>query len=141
MCAALLGLMLVCSMRRKPGATDLGVAVGGDLADGGGAVEADVKVAGAGDFDAGYALGERGGELRGELGRDDAGGLAGGRLASSKATGRASSPSAMVGGCSTTSCGRVTPYSVARRAWMRAISDCWTMRYMLAIHRSERLFA
>ena len=40
---------------------DVGVLVGGDAADGGGAVEADVQVAGAGDFHAGYAFGEGGG--------------------------------------------------------------------------------
>ena len=37
----------------EAGAADVGVLVGGDAADGGGAVETDVEVAGAGDFDAG----------------------------------------------------------------------------------------
>ncbi len=40
----------------EAGASDVGVLVGGDAADGGGAVEADVEVAGSGDFDAGDAF-------------------------------------------------------------------------------------
>ena len=40
----------------EAGAADVGVLVGGDAADGGGAVEADVEVACAGDFDAGDAF-------------------------------------------------------------------------------------
>jgi hypothetical protein len=40
----------------EAGATDVGVLVGGDAADGGGAVEADVEVAGSCDFDAGDAF-------------------------------------------------------------------------------------
>src|SRR5205823_8711557 len=37
-------------------ATDVGVLIGGDAADGGGAVETDVEITGAGDFDAGDAF-------------------------------------------------------------------------------------
>ncbi len=40
----------------EAGAADVGVLVGGDAADGGGAVEADVEVAGSCDFDAGDAF-------------------------------------------------------------------------------------
>jgi hypothetical protein len=85
----------------EAGAADVGVLVGGDLPDSGGAVEADVEVAGAGDFDRGDAwhlelafssAASSVAMARGALRR---------RLASSKATGRASSPRAMFGGCST----------------------------------------
>ena len=40
----------------EAGAADVGVLVGGDAADGGGAVETDVEVACSGDFDAGDAF-------------------------------------------------------------------------------------
>ena len=62
----------------EAGAADVGVLVGGDAADGGGAVETDVEVAGAGDFDAGdaFEFGEGGGEFGGEFGCDGAGGFA-----------------------------------------------------------------
>ncbi len=40
----------------EAGAADVGMLVGGDAADGGGAVEADVEVAGSGDFNAGYTF-------------------------------------------------------------------------------------
>src|ERR1700733_6180752 len=53
------------------------------------------------------------------------------RLASSKATGRASSPRAMLGGCSTTRFVSVMSYFARRMAWMRANRDCWIVRYML----------
>src|SRR5260370_38875544 len=53
------------------------------------------------------------------------------RLASSKATGRASSPRAMLGGCSTTRFVSVMSYFARRMAWMRAKRDCWIVRYML----------
>ena len=43
----------------EAGAADVGVLVGGDVTDDGGAVEADVEVAGASDFYAGDAFGER----------------------------------------------------------------------------------
>ncbi len=109
----------------EAGAADVGVLVGGDAADGGGAVEADVEIAGAGDFDAGdaFSVGRAAvssaassvAMARGALRR---------RLASSKATGRASSPRAMLGGCSTASCVRVTSYLARRMAWMRARRDC-----------------
>ena len=118
----------------EAGAADVGVLVLSDTAGDVGTVEADVEVSGAGGLDGGDAFGERGGELgassvamaRGALRR---------RLASSKATGRASSPRAMEGGCSTARLGSVMEYFCARMAWMRATSDCWIVRYMLRIHR------
>src|SRR5216683_2778417 len=62
----------------EAGAADLGVLVGRDAADGGGAIEADVEVARSGDLDAGYSLefGERRGQLCCKLGRDGARGFA-----------------------------------------------------------------
>jgi hypothetical protein len=62
----------------KAGTANVGVAVGGDGAHGGGAVEADVEVAGAGDLDTGDAwdLIERGIQLGGEFDRDRTGGFA-----------------------------------------------------------------
>jgi len=88
MCAALLGLMLVCSTRRNPD-TDIGVIVGGDASGDGDAVEADVEVAGAGDFDGGDARdrAEICVQVSGQFGGDGAGALRS-FLASSKARGR-----------------------------------------------------
>ena len=114
----------------EAGTADVGVLVCRDLAGDGGAVETDVEVARSGYFDAGDASGSwvessvasSVAMARGALRR---------RLASSKATGRASSPRAMVGGCSTTRFVSVMSYLDCRMAWMRANRDCWIVRYML----------
>ena len=109
--------------KAKSGASDVGVLVGGYAAGYGGAVEADVEVACSGYFYAGNAFGELGGELSGQFGGNSPGGFRR-RLASSKATGRASSPRAMLGGCSTTRFVSVVSYLDCRMAWMRAKRDC-----------------
>ena len=60
----------------EAGAADVGMLVGGDAAESGGAVEADVEVACAGYFYAGYSFGELRAEFCSEFGGDDAGGFA-----------------------------------------------------------------
>ena len=62
----------------EAGASDVGVLVGGDAPDGGGAVEAYVEVSCPGDFNAGdaFEFRESGGEFCCQFGRDGAGGFA-----------------------------------------------------------------
>ena len=92
----------------KAGAADVGVLVGGDAAGGGGAVQADVEIACAGDLDGGDSAVLDSPALRSAF-SSAASSVAMARgalrslLASSKATGRASSPSSILGGSSTTS--------------------------------------
>ena len=105
MCAALLGLMLVCSTRIFPaGICDERFLVGGESSRQPGAIDLDVEIAGRrnlhlGDAFDGPDLGANG---FGDLQRSRTQ-----RLGEGKESGMAKSPSSTLGGCSMTTSGRV----------------------------------